>query len=302
MALGQKSVFGDLHHEAASEIGGAEFLAERAHEFRIAGLLGRDIDADRRIGPSIIKQFHRVHDLMKGQVRQVIDEFEVDGKADEFAGRSNYAVLVTQSDQRFNATTSWCNVDFRLKCTANGLSRTARRIAVPAPSCRHGAPLIGIEECGAALRALLHSIMAVSATRLSISEPSPWSGCTLKPIDADVKTSYPSMRKGSLSRCRRLFDENREVVAFANWIQDQQEFVAADSGKGIRWADVTSDSLRNFDKKRIPDGVRVVVVDVLEIVDIDECQREREDGCTLSRCSTCSWMRLRFGRPVKSSN
>ena len=57
-------------------------------------------------------------------------------------------------------------------------------------------------------------------------------------------------------------------------MHDQQKLVAADAAENIGGADIGGDPLRHLHQQRVADRVRIVVVDVLEIVDVEKRQRE----------------------------
>ena len=57
-------------------------------------------------------------------------------------------------------------------------------------------------------------------------------------------------------------------------MHDQEELVAADAAENIGRANIRGDPLRHFHQQRVADRVRIVVVDVLEIVDVEKRQRE----------------------------
>ena len=84
--------------------------------------------------------------------------------------------------------------------------------------------------------------------------------------------------------------------------EQQQEFVAGDARQHVGVAQVAPEPLRQLDQQRIADGVAVIVVDVLEIVDVEKGERETlalpsRASRLLARCS----ITRREGRPVSSS-
>ena len=104
MRLGDEGVFRHLDHEALGKSGRLERLRERAHEFGIAGLLGRDVDADRGVvAEGLVDQVDRLDDLRQHQMGQLVDQAEFDGEIDEGAGGLNHALVVAQAHQRLDA-------------------------------------------------------------------------------------------------------------------------------------------------------------------------------------------------------
>ena len=126
----------------------------------------------------------------------------------------------------------------------------------------------------------------------------------LTPIDADVKHLEPVDCEWLLQVVENaLSTVAGSGIVVRQRIEQQQEFVAADArqhvasrerGREIRAAIATSSA--------IADGVAVVVVDVLEVVEVDERERKRGRGSPAPiSSSTRSWMKARLGRPVSSS-
>ena len=84
----------------------------------------------------------------------------------------------------------------------------------------------------------------------------------------------------ALDEERRLQLVDEEVDEFGNLVlaqhrrQQQEEFVAGDSGQRVGAPQIARQALRHLDQQRIAGGVAVVVVDVLEVVDVEEGERE----------------------------
>ncbi|MEY9373818.1 hypothetical protein ABIE83_008436 [Bradyrhizobium diazoefficiens] len=72
---------------------------------------------------------------------------------------------------------------------------------------------------------------------------------------------------------RRLHEFGDFLLALDRGEQ-QQEFVARDARQHVGIAQVAPEPLRQLDQQRIADGVAVIVVDVLEIVDVEKGERE----------------------------
>src|SRR3984957_16773456 len=135
--FGDESVFRHLDHEAPGKAGRLERLRKRAHEFRIAGLLGRDVDADAGVWAKyLVDQIDRLDDLRQHQVRQLVDQSQFHGEVDEGAGGLNHALVVAQTHQRLDALDiPGPDVDLRLKGTAKELfhNHKTTRIRVHLP-------------------------------------------------------------------------------------------------------------------------------------------------------------------------
>ena len=69
-------------------------------------------------------------------------------------------------------------------------------------------------------------------------------------------------------------DVFRDLLLALDRIEQQQEFVAADPRQHVGFAQVEPEPLGDLDQQRIADGVAVIVVDVLEIVDVEKGERE----------------------------
>ena len=69
-------------------------------------------------------------------------------------------------------------------------------------------------------------------------------------------------------------DVFRHLMCALDWIEQQQEFVAADPRQHVGFAQVQPDPLCDFHQQRISDRMPVIVVDVLEIVDVEKCEGE----------------------------
>ena len=71
-----------------------------------------------------------------------------------------------------------------------------------------------------------------------------------------------------------MIDQRLHLVVALDRIDQQDEFVAADPRQHVGLADAPADALGDLDQQRVADGMAVVVVDVLEVVEVDERQRE----------------------------
>ena len=138
-----------------------QLVAKVAHELDIAGLLCRDVDADRGVrAECFVDQVHRADDVIERQMGHIVDQAELGRQPDEIAGRLDLAVLVAQANQRFDAD-HFLAADIDL-----GLERAAEAAVAhcePQPLFLrhpggHRPPHVGIEQRGAALGALLDAI------------------------------------------------------------------------------------------------------------------------------------------------
>src|SRR6202021_3241939 len=77
-----------------------------------------------------------------------------------------------------------------------------------------------------------------------------------------------------LELLQQAVDEFGEILVAGKRMHDQQKFIAADAAENIGGADIRRDALRHLHQQRVADGVRIVVVDVLEIVDVEKRQRK----------------------------
>ena len=84
------------------------------------------------------------------------------------------------------------------------------------------------------------------------------------------------MKNGAFSRSSVEADVFGHLGFALDRRQQQQEFVAADPRQHVGFAQVQRDPPGHFDQQRVADGVAVIVVDMLEVVDVEEGQREAE--------------------------
>ncbi len=82
------------------------------------------------------------------------------------------------------------------------------------------------------------------------------------------------MWNGCFKRVQELIDHGLELIVALDRVDQQHELVAADPREHVGFANVSRDPRRDLDQQRVADGMTVVVVDVLEIVEVDERQRE----------------------------
>ena len=161
MGLGDERVFGHLDHEALGKAGRFQGQRERTHELGIAGLLGRDIDADRGVGAEgFVDHVDRFHDLGQHQMRELVDQSQFDGEADEGAGRLDDALVVAQAHQRLDALDlPGPDVDLGLEGAAKALFQDGKPQRLLDLHARrrfvlHG----GVEEGGGALAFVLDAV------------------------------------------------------------------------------------------------------------------------------------------------
>ena len=83
-----------------------------------------------------------------------------------------------------------------------------------------------------------------------------------------------------MSCCQQAVDELGQILVAVERMHDQEELVAADAAENIGGADIRRDPLRHLHQQRVADGVRIIVVDVLEIVDVEK--RQAQTAATVS--------------------
>src|SRR6266545_1025550 len=277
MRLGDEGVFRYLDHEARWKPGGLDRLGERLHEFGIAGLLGRDVHADRGVGAEgLVDQVDRLDDLRQHQMGQFVDQAEFGGKVDEGAGGLNYPLVVAQAHQRLDARDLLGpDVDLGLEGAAKALFQDSQPQRLLDLHTRQRLALhAGIEERGSALAAILdavHRDVGVLAQHL-VAAP-------VLGIEADADRGRGEYF-GLVDEERRLQPLQDEVdVLFdlgdvLDRVEQQHELVAADPRQDVGFAQVQPEPLGHLHQQRVADSVSVIVVDVLEIVDVEKRQCE----------------------------
>ena len=126
---------------------------------------------------------------------------------------------------------------------------------------------VGVEQHGAAFGAgfdAVHRGIGGAAQHLVI-EP-------MIRIDADADRGRgqdlePFDQERLLELLQQVFDHPGEfgIIVIAERAQHEQKFVAADAAQDIGGPDVGGYPLRHLDQQRVADGMRIIVVDVLEI-------------------------------------
>ena len=209
-------------------------------------------------------------------MRHIVDQAELGRQPDEIAGRLDLAVLVAQADQRFDADYLFAaDIDLGLERAAE----TAVADGKPQPLLLlhprgHRPPHGGIEQRGAAFGAFLDAIhggIGGAAQHLVIA--------AVVGIDAQAdrrRGEYlePFDQERLLELRQQAVDEIGEILVAGKRMHDQEELVAADAAENIGWPNIGGDPLRHLHQQRVADGVGIVVVDVLEIVDVEKRQRK----------------------------
>src|ERR1700722_11806649 len=277
MRFGDESVFGHLDHEAPGKTGRLERLRKRAHEFRIAGLLGRDVDADAGVwAKCLVDEIDRLDDLRQHQVRQLVDQSQFHGEVDEGAGGLNHALVVAQTHQRLDAhDIPGPDVDLRLKGTAKALFQNGKpqRLLDYHPFERL-AFHAGVEEGRCALALVLDAVhrnvgvlaqYVVAASMIGIkADPDRSRGEYFRSVDEE--RSFQPLQRG--------LDIFRYLLLVLDRIEQQHEFVAADPRQHVGFAQIQPKPLGDLYQQRVPDRMAVIVVDVLEIIDVEKGERE----------------------------
>ena len=80
--------------------------------------------------------------------------------------------------------------------------------------------------------------------------------------------------KWLLQALEHAVDDRADFILARHRIEKQQEFVAADAREHVAVAQAICDPPRDLHQQRVADRMAVVVVDVLEVVEVDECERE----------------------------
>ena len=227
-----------------------------------------------------VDQIDRLHDLGQHQMRQLVDQPELDREIDEGAGRLNHALVVAQPNQRLDALDLLGpDVDLGLEGAAEALVEDGepQRLLDLHPRQRL-ALHAGVEEHGGALALVLdavHRDIGVLAQHFVAA--------AMVGIKADADRGRGEYFR-SVDEERRLQPLQREVDVFGDLllaldrIEQQQKFVAADPRQHVGLAQIEPEPLGNLDQQRVADRMAVIVVDVLEIVDVEERQREPGRG------------------------
>src|ERR1700730_3303507 len=77
-----------------------------------------------------------------------------------------------------------------------------------------------------------------------------------------------------LQSIEKVIDDRGKVVLALERVKQQQKLVPADACQQVGGANIVRDPLRYLDEQPVADRVTVIVVDVLEIVDVEEGERE----------------------------
>ena len=100
-----------------------------------------------------------------------------------------------------------------------------------------------------------------------------------------------------------LRDDGR-LGRFADRGQEHGELVAAEPRHRVAGADHGLQPVAQDREHLVTDAVAVLVVDLLELVEVDEDERRTAGRPSLRieiACSSCSWKKARFARPVSGS-
>src|ERR1700680_4269717 len=275
--FGDEGVFRHLDHEAPGKSGRLQRFGKRAHELRIAGLFGRDVDADGGlVAEGFVDQVDRLDDLGQHQMRQLIDQPEFDGEIDESAGRLDHTFIVAQTHQRLDALdVLGPDIDLGLERAAEAFFQNGQpqRLLDLHPRQRF-ALHAGVEKRRGALAAVLDAIhrdVGVLAQQFV--------AFAVFGIEADADRGGGEYF-GIIDEERRLQPLQDEMDVFGDFglaldrIEQQQEFVTADSRQYVGFTQVQRQPLGDLHQQRVADRVPVIIVDVLEIVDVEkgECE------------------------------
>ncbi len=167
------------------------------------------------------------------------------------------------------------NIDFWLKRAAelpvaNGQPQPLLHLH----ACRHCLPKRDIEESSAALCVALGAIHGavgvasqffIAAAVVGIDAHADRGGC---------EHLEPFHMKRLLQSLQQVLYDGKDVLIPSDRMDEQKKFIAAYSGKHVGFAHDIRNPSRNLHQQRIADGMIVIIVDVLEVIEIDECQRE----------------------------
>ncbi len=283
-ALAQKRFFGHLDHEALGAVGCRQRLHEGVHERGVAGLLGGDVEADARIGAELgIDQIDRRHHLVEYQVCQFVDQPELDREVKEGGRCLDHAVLVVETDQRFDADDlPGADVDLGLEGAVEALfqDRKPQRLLQLGPR-RRLAFHVAVEDREAALDLALdpvHGDVGVVAQHVVAAAVLGIEAGSDRGRGEDLEIVDEHRR---LEALQEAVERGREFDFAYDRIEQQQEFVAADPRQHIGGAQFRLQPLGELDQQGIAGGMAVIIVDVLEIVDVEEHQREAAGGAVV---------------------
>ena len=218
----------------------------------------------------------RAQRLGQHEARDGVDQAELDGEIDEGAGRVNLPLVVAPAHQRLESDHRLAaDVHFRLE-----------RAAEPAIPDRQAQPLLELHPGGDR-----PAHVEVEIDRIPL-------GVALGPVHGAVGVAaqllvgqavlrmdaHPDRGRGEhlerldverlLQVGQDLRHDRPDLLAVLDRIEQQQELVAADARQHVAAAQPLGDALGDLQEQRVADGVAVVVVDVLEIVQVDEGERK----------------------------
>ena len=207
---------------------------------------------------------------------QFVDQPEFDGEIDEGAGGLDHALVVAQAHQRLDALdVLGPDVDLGLEGAAEALLQDGEPQRLLDLHARQRLALhAGVEKGGGALAVVLDAIhrdigvlaqQFVAAAVLGIKADPDRGG------SEDFRSVDEERRPQPLQHEVDVF---RHLLLALDRIEQQQEFIAADPRQHVGFAQVHPKPLGDLDQQRIADRMAVIVVDVLEIVDVEKCQRE----------------------------
>ncbi len=277
LVLGDERVLRHLDDEAVGALARLQGLDERTHEIQVAGLLGGDVDRNRLPGPEgLVEQVERPDRFVQHEVRDRVDQSELGCKGDEGSRRLNFNFFVLPADQRFEPHHLLAaNVDLGLEgaaelAVADGEPQALLQLHARGDALAH----LDVEKRRGTFRAALgpvHRAVCVSPQCLVVA-------AVLGILAHADRRRREYLEAFDVERLLQLFqqalDEVLDVLVAFDRVDQQDELVAADAREHVGLANERGDALRDLDEQRVADGVTVVVVDVLEIVEIDECQRK----------------------------
>ena len=305
LAFGEERVFGELQNETFGAAACRQCVHQRSHEAHIAGLLGSNVDGDGLAAAEfMIEPIDRAYRLGKHEMRNRINDAELGRKTDEFEGRLNIALAVAPAHERLESDHLLAaNVDFRLKGTAElAVADGQPQALLQIHPRRNRLPHCRVKKSSTALCAELGPIHG------GIRIPSQLFVCAAvlrmdaHPHGSGRKHFEALDVKGLFQLLQQLPHHRPQMSSILDRIDEQKKLIAADAREHIGVPHQLRYAACDLHQQRVANGVIVVVVDVLEIVEIYECQCKRPCPSSyfrrlLTRCS----ITRRVGRPVSSS-
>ena len=115
--------------------------------------------------------------------------------------------------------------------------------------------------------------MSAFLSRRSASLPS--RGASAMPMLAPITTSLPLIWKGSAKAATMPLGERSGILGVAHGILQHHELVAAEAGDDVGAAHGVAQPVGHHAQELVAAGMAQRIVDLLELVEVDEMDRER---------------------------